>query len=350
MNRTAIVHIGIDKTGSTVIQGSLHSARQELLSASRILYPTIAANHSIFLSTLFRPEPPRALRMVEPDATDDAAVDRLRQKYRASFESDFARNEWDTSVISAESLCDFPQAAVTRFVDWLSEYVDDIRVIAYVRHPVDWTRSAVQQRLKQGQTFAEARTRFPRPRWRARFTPWISAVGMARFHLLSFDAVCVTPGILESFCEAGGLGKPSALSRATDVRKNESMSLEAALLLESLNRQKPLYIDGQISAERRRYRGRYGIDLIRRIPGNRFQLTGEDEVRARTGSREDLVWLNDTFGLDLYPDLFVDVSPSVVDRQTSMPQATVDAVAGLLAQLLDRQAPERSSSPRSRST
>lgn len=335
--RRAVVHIGIDKTGTTTIQRTLFQARLKLLSEARVLYPSIAANQSVYLGTLFRDKAPPLLQLFEPDATDERSIARFREEFRASLEADMADPNWHTLVISAESLCGFPPKAIARFTEWLTGYVEDISVVAYVRHPVDWTRSVMQQRLKLGETFDQLYDNMLRPNWRNRFTPWLNAVGHERFRLVSFDEARENDGIMAAFCDAAGLSRETILSLAPIRSANESMSLEAALLLDSLNRQRPLFVDGKLSPKRR-WRG---TNVIRAVPGNRFYLNSELAAKARADNRPDLEWLNETFGKDLYPDVFEDTPLEAPANLNTMPRATVDALAIILSDLGNKQAAMR---------
>jgi hypothetical protein len=329
MTKRAVLHIGTIKTGTKTIQQALYSARLKLLSDARILYPSIAANQSTYLGTIFRDKAPRLLQNIDPDATNERSVARLRKKFRASLDADIANTDWHTLVISGESLCGFEPEAITRLIEWLNEYVSDISVVAYVRHPVDWTRSALLQRLKAGGTLDQLYKKMPRPNWQRRFTPWLDAVGLERFRLISFDDAKENYGIMASFCDAAGLPRETVLSLAPATPANESMSLEAALLLDSLNRQRPLFRNGKLSPERRWN----GANTIKLIPGNKFHLSAEHEAKARAENRRDLEWLNATFGTDLYPDVFEDTPIGAPVRPSTMPQATVDALAIMLSDL-----------------
>ena len=330
--RRAVVHIGIDKTGTTTIQRTLFRARSRLLSEAGILYPSIASNQSVYLGTMFREKAPPLLQLFEPEATDEDSIARFRQKFRASLDADMADPNWRTVVISAESLCDFHPEAIARFIEWLEGHGDDLNVVAYVRHPVDWTRSVVLQQVRLGQTFDQLDKNVRRPNWRRRFTPWLDAVGLERFRLVSFDDARVKDGIVAAFCEAAGLPRETVLSLAPIRSANEAMSLEAALLLDSLNRQRPLFVDGKLSPERR-WRG---TNAISSIPGTPFHLSAEHAAKARAGNRQDLEWLNVTFGTDLFPDVFEDTPFEAPKYPNTIPQETVDALAIMLSNLGNR--------------
>jgi hypothetical protein len=348
--KRAVIHIGMPKTGTTAIQRTLFSVRSKLLADKQILYPSIAANHSVPLGTIFRDKASLTLQFQEPDTMNEKFFARTQEKFRASLEADLADPNWHTLVISGEGLSFFNSKVFARFIEWLTKYVSDISVIAYVRHPVDWTRSMVQQRLKvRGETLAQIYEDMPLPNWRWHITPWLDAVGLERFRLVSFDDALEHDGLIASFCDAAGLPHETILSLdPPPVFANESMSLEAALLLDSLNRQRPLYIDGKLSPERRRYGRGYGIGAIRSVPGNRFCLSAEHAAKARVDSRPDLEWLNATFGTNLFPDIFEDAPIETPICPNTMPQATVDALAIMLSNLEAEQERARAERQRER--
>lgn len=334
MIKRAVIHIGIEKTGSTTIQKALFSTRSKLLSDAQILYPSMAANQSVYLGTMFRDKAPPKLQLIEPDATDESSVARVREKFRASLEADIADPGWHTLVISAESLCDFCPKAIARFIEWLTEYVSDISVVAYVRHPVDWTRSVVQERLKQGDTLELLYKNMRGPSWRQRFTPWLDAVGLARFRLVSFEDARENDGIMASFCAAAGLPRETILSLAPTISANESMSLEAALLLDSLNRQRPMFVNN-VRMPRRAGPGRE-LAYLRRIKGRKFDVPNSVKENIPLWSCGDVAWLNETFGLDLYRDI-VDFTPHADSREEpveTLSDQTVDSIAEILGELV----------------
>jgi hypothetical protein len=340
--KRAVIHIGTHKTGTTTIQKSLFSVRSKLLSDAQILYPSIHSNQSVHLGTIFLDKPPRALQRRGLDTTDERSIAHLQAKFRASLETDLAAPNWHTLVMSAEALWRFDSQAVARLIEWLSEYVSTISIVAFVRHPVDWARSAVQQQLKGGATLDYLSENVHVPGWRERFTPWLDAVGLERFQILNFNEARENEGIVAAFCEAAGLPHETIRSLAPPIPPaNESLSLEAALLLDSLNRQQPMFVDGKLSPERRRHSQRYAKRAIRSVPGNKFYLSAEHAAKVRVDSRPDLEWLNATFGKNFFPDIFGDAPSEASIHPNTMPQTTVDALANMLSRLFEVRALER---------
>lgn len=329
-SKRAILHIGIDKTGSTTIQNTLHQAHRELLQEERILYPSIAANHSVFLTTVFHEKPPKILPLIDSRANNKAAIGRLKNEYFDQFNTDLIKHNWRTIILSAEGLCDSPPNAILSLLEWITPHVEEIEVVAFVRHPVDWTRSVVQERLKMGFTLKQLSDTLPAPRWQQRFTPWIDLVGLKNMKIISFEDARARDGILAHFLRAASLPYERIITLLPDtVRANKAMSMEAALLISSLNRQRPLLVDGKVSHER----AWPGIDRLMSIPGNPFQLSRSDIARAKERNRDDVRWLNDLLGSDYYLDVFDEAMSAPDPSKPSMPSTTVDALACLVSDL-----------------
>ncbi|WP_119068497.1 hypothetical protein [Rubrobacter indicoceani] len=327
MSRRAVVHIGIDKTGSKTVQNTFYGAREPLLSEERILYPSVSVNLSVPLAVAFQDVSPTTLRPIKSPLVDESSLERTRRNFRAALEAELDRDNWETLVLSAESLCDFAPREVSRFMEWLGGYTSDVRIIAYVRHPVEWTRSSLQQHVKGGRSLEDLYENPPLPNWRRRFTPWLEAFGRERFTLVSFDDAIRGDGLAASFCDAAGLPREKILPFVPAAPVNESMSHEAVLLLDSLNRQRPLMVDGAPSPKRRWK----GTGTIKKIPGRKFRLSAEQETLAGENVRPDLDWLNETFGTNLFPDIFDKAAKNEEAAPQEIPQETIDALARLIS-------------------
>ena len=222
----------------------------------------------------------------------------------------------------------------------MRQYVTDIEIVAFVRHPVDWTRSVTQERLKAGETLEQQREKARKPNWRQRLSPWVDCFGLDKVRIIAYEEAVRNGGILQSFTSFAKIPDDVTASLSHFVSTNQSMSMEAAIILSSLNRQRPLFENGRRS-EKRRWPG---IDAIMTIPGHKFQLPTAMAQKAREESRADLAWLNATFSVSLYDDIFVDTALSPDDNEfIGMPAETADALAILLSNLGNQMVGLRSS-------
>ena len=324
--KRAVIHIGLGKTGTTAIQNALFAVRDELLANERILYPAMGANHSIYLNTIFRDDIPKMLHFIEPEATTLEAQLKVRERFRKSLQDDLSGEDWDTVVISAEGLSDVTPEFIGRMHKFLKGYVKDFTIIAFVRDPLDWTRSAFQESLKAGETFESLKANMPQPAWDKRITKWLDAFGRKRFRLIQFEPA--RSDLLAAFCEAASLPTDRICKLAPSLdQANESLSMEAAILLDSLNRQRPIFVDGGRSGDRRWL----GTDALMAIPGTPFYLSGGAIETARIQSLEEVRWLQQTFDVDWYPD--IETRASAEQSAPAWGPETIDALARTLSNL-----------------
>ena len=127
-----IVHIGTGKAGSTSIQRSFHQHRDTLLDHG-ILFPSDGErplDHRLLCEALTAPNPsPRAQAVVR---NIGAAVETHRP---------------DTLLLSSEFIC-YRTARAAHLHSVLGSYSDDLRILMYLREPIGYYRSQVQQQLK----------------------------------------------------------------------------------------------------------------------------------------------------------------------------------------------------------
>jgi hypothetical protein len=325
--KRAVVHIGIHKTGTTTIQRSLFAHRDWLLQR-RVLVPSLRANVSApLLAILGDSTPGRALLYGNGDV-DQGEIPQLKDEYRRSLEADFRREDYDALVISAESLSLGMPEVAERLAAWLKDLgILDIHVLAYVREPADWARSVAQERLKHDHTLEDSYGQVRAPAWRNKISPWISAFGRSSVSVTSFEDAR-REGILTTFCRLAGIPQPEPEPGPS----NESMSMQAALLLSHLNEVRPAFQDGKRSPNRLWF----GMKEIRAIPGTPFVLPDAVRDEVIEGARDEVAWLEETFGLSLYTEgngSAASYSSAAAANGPAWPDETLDAIAVLLSDL-----------------
>lgn len=148
-----VVHIGTGKAGSTSIQQSLHHHRDTLLDRG-ILFPSDGEkplNHRLLCEVLTAPAPKPPARA-------------LAQKIEAAITA----HRPDTLVLSSEFIC-YRTARAAHLHKVLTTYSDDIHVLMYLREPLGYYRSQVQQQLKAQPWLS------PPSEWRPHYLDMVSA-------------------------------------------------------------------------------------------------------------------------------------------------------------------------------
>ena len=331
--RKIILHIGLPKTGTTTIQNALYANREFLLKQEGILYPSLEPNMTTPLRTIFRDSSPQSFanRMAGLTAEEEAI---RRKKYRDLLEAEISSREWDVLLLSAEGVCNMPEPEIAKLRGWGEKYSSDWTVLACVRHPLTYTRSVIPQVMRNGDTLRELYETPPLPNFRGRISKVLSIFGQENVRVFDFETATESEdGIVGTFArEAGLTAQSSKFLASRAVRKNESLSLEAVRILDSLNRQRPLFI-GNVRAPRRSGRELY---YIGRIKGRKFDLPDSVKESVRSRSREDVIWLNERFGLDLYRDVtdFVPREERQADPVEELSDSAIDDIAEIIGDLV----------------
>jgi hypothetical protein len=153
MKRTAVIHVGLEKTGSTAIQAWLHGARQQLLQSGILVPQSIGApNHTRLVAACL----------------DDGVLDNIkahylsrqvwpevewRNKIRADFDAEVAgMTGWSQLVISSELISSrlHSTTEVARLCDWIGRHVDRLQVVVYLRRQDDLAVSRFSTALRNG--------------------------------------------------------------------------------------------------------------------------------------------------------------------------------------------------------
>lgn len=130
------LHIGMNKAGSTSIQGAFHDYRDDRLEYIRPADDTVL--HSVLDRTFHRP---RDVNRFGSDGPELAAAS-------ATFDTLMASSD-RAAFISYENLSIWPETEVIeRIRDRLLSHCRRVHVLAYIRPPRAYLRSDIQQRVK----------------------------------------------------------------------------------------------------------------------------------------------------------------------------------------------------------
>lgn len=218
--RECILHLGMNKTGSTTIQYSLRGYD----SGSFRYFPFHRPDHTELLIPGFS-RMKQASVIAERLSKDlDSARESARRLLTKRLDAD-DRN----IILSSEWLSTFPlESEVQDLYDFLKPKFDRMKVIGYVRDPRSFIPSAFQQKLKHHKGDFEIAKIFPK--FKDRLSIWVNVFGVDNVELVSFDRNCLYQGdVLADFCNRVGIEKPEV--QLEDGQKNISLSAEATAVL-----------------------------------------------------------------------------------------------------------------------
>lgn len=304
--RTAVIHAGLPKTGTSTIQKALFENRAKLLKEFGILYPGSAPNHSEPVSALFGPTPATMIELMGMQKPGQSIED-VQREIRALLDYHLTLPGWNTLLLSAEDLSNYTRLELSSFRRWLFEYVDRVRILFWTRSPVAYTVSNVQQLVRHGyliQDMSAEGSDIATPNLATRLGEHSAVFGDDAIEVRTLEsAAAENGGIVAAFCRQIGLPgyAPLDLAATMPASENQSMSLRAAYAINELNAIRPLFLDGKINPARTTDDATRIAEIVQ---GPKFDLPGRAKERIREAVRADVQAVNDRFGLDLYPEVF----------------------------------------------
>ncbi len=219
--RIAYVHIGMHKTGSSSIQGTL----AQNLWPEHHYVQVGPPNHSVMMQTVFNLDPnPVQLRETGLNRKD---IENRSKKWREDLVQELENNTKPNVILSGENFSgnDITEGALKDLHGFLRTYVDRVQIIAYVRPPVSLMESSFQQRVKSGRMNG---VRGVPVRYRSRLEKFDTEFGRENVDLIKFDKSALLNGdAVQDFANRIGVElDPEQIST-----KNQSLSLEAIALL-----------------------------------------------------------------------------------------------------------------------
>ena len=298
------IHIGTPKTGSTALQTALSRSAPSWAKAG-VYYDHHTFNQNR-LELLFR-DPRQWTRQHK------SMNDRTRARGMKKAEGIIARlraaakgGRYTDAIVSAEYLSLLSGAEVRTFLDRLDLPDVDVQVVCYVRRPSQHWVSGSQQLLKGS-------SRFVAPidyRYKAqeRLEPWQSDSRVRTMIVRPLDRAQLVGGSIVSDFVAHAV--PAADMVEVDVRANESMSTEAAILQQRFRAATHADMDNQSTRVSRRVLEAI-LDASRDVPGTPLKARQELLDLVDKQNIAALKWLKSTHDVEL-------ISPDEMDRLEHM--------------------------------
>lgn len=302
MRRRALIHVGLEKTGSTAIQAWLANNRSALLEAGILVPKSLGAlNHTRLVAACLDDGVVDDIKahLLARNALDEGE---LRARIRTAFDTELRRTiGWTQLVITSELISSrlHTSSEISRLIDWLSPYVDDLHVVVFLRRQDDLAVSRFSSALRAGYSSFEniwadlshrsfllvpagrvvddAREYFEYSRILARF----EAVPELTVSIIPYDSPAGPCDVVGSFRSLLGLPVDQIHTRLP--RANSALSVEAQYIISQLNRDnRVLWPSG---ARNEPYRA-----LLRRVEkeqrGTKRKVT-RDEAKAFVKSFEE---------------------------------------------------------------
>lgn len=303
------LHIGSHKTATTSIQATLQANQPALIAHGSHF---VAYRAGILAHIATQPERivPGLVRSRDAEGLQrfiDRAIDDLG---KAAGNPDLT-----TAILSSEDMLILPPRDIAALKAFLADFAHELHVIVYLRHPLGRIPSMQAQAIKTG----HARVGPPGPHLVERYDrvlgKWMQAFGRQAVDLRVFDPANLPPGgPVAEFCTAIGL--PNLVADLRIVRRNDSLSMAAALIASALNQtgariepRKPL------------------IDLLEAIDGSKYTCDPNDLKALADHFQPQLDLLQQAYGVTLpQPELPL----YITDRNQVFDDATLASLGRVL--------------------
>jgi len=289
------LHIGTTKSGTTSLQEALSQCAPSL-SKVGVYYDNRTYNQNC-LEVLVRDQSRWTREFRSLDDGDRALAFKEAAGIVARLRKATADRRYTEAIVSAEYLSLFNPGEVTRFLDRLNLPDVEIQVACYVRRPSQHWLSFCQQLLKASSTFpAPIDYRY---NLQERLEAWQSEPRVRSMIIRPSDREQLVRGSIISDFVANVV--PAAILLANvDVRANESMTAEAAILQQRFRAATHSELDHRFTPVGGRVLAAI-LEVSRDVPGTRLQarqalLDLVDKQHVTT-----LRWLRSRYGVQLVP-------------------------------------------------
>lgn len=278
-----ILHIGMHKTGTTSIQSALNN-----FDNGRVRYARLSdVNHSIPIYSLFSKNA-HNYHIHKNMGRSRYSIDMFNGNTVTDLERELSMDR-ETIIISGEDISTLDANEVGALVTWLKARTKSLKVLAYVREPVGFASSAIQQYISGGMR----KTFIPTPDYRKRFEAYTQCPEVASIEFVQFNKdMLVNESVVADFCSRVGLDG----SGLKDNRTNESVSHECTQLLYHLNR---FGIPTSGSPALVKTRKQFSHYLNQNFNGDSYKVPSE--LVWTYADMNDIRWMEETSGIQLSP-------------------------------------------------
>lgn len=331
MKKEFIVHIGLNKTGTTTIQQMMYQNAQALLNHG-IYYPTINNDHGRFLRSMFMKNPKKQPANIKSGYCTIRKIKRLNNKFKSTLEENIKNPAIKKVIFSAEVLSILSGEELDNFANWISKFAYKTTILCCTRHPINWYNSLVQQNLKYRTLSVEKKCRSicenSSNQIHKRIKEYIRCFGGKNVIVYDFDKH--KHRLCEKFienCNFDHAVTQMLLTKPIEAQ-NESLSQEASLLINKLNTIKPLHENSNFAPVE--------VEQFRKIKGQKFKLPKKLLEQILISKSEAFKWLAEN-----YPHECEDYAnwPAQLkhykENDGLFKQDTIDSLALLIADLVN---------------
>lgn len=247
-----LLHIGTGKTGSTSIQSFLKKNRKRLLEGGTLFPRSLGdSNHyNLFLIAQNSAASDKPMRMRGIVGREQQKI--IKAKWRKEFKEEVADSKADRCIVSAEHLSQLKEDEVLGLRDFLCGVFNRVKILIYLRDPVDYAVSMYDTALKIGGLRQE-----PLPPeyggpadYKQILRMWSGAFQKENINVRIFDRRELIDGsVVVDFSDATGISLDGL--EHSDHFENRSLNVTGQKILSKINKKLPRTLsNGLMNPER----------------------------------------------------------------------------------------------------
>lgn len=316
-----ILHVGLHKTGTTSIQQTLFlDENNGLLKEHGFLYPKKwVANHSIPIYSAFCDYPERYHINIRNNFTTDE-IKTINQKNLKILKEEIKERRLPKLVISGEDISMLTYQNLSNLKTYLLSISNNIKVIIYVRNPISWAISNIQELIKGGHSYKNSFLNISKTSenlFQSRIEKFSKIFGKESINVLTYEHASIYEfGLVGHFLSAVGL-TDNEINKLKLIRSNDSISLVAGDIISYINERLPLIKDGKINEKR----SQNDINPLLTIRGPKFDIPNADKKTLIENARQNVNWLKENFDIDY---VFTGTIPEYETKQIMNPDIVED--------------------------
>lgn len=293
--RTLVLHIGMPKTGTTSIQEALGESAKALRKQGIYFPAKKPYNHSITFLPLFLRNPRYSLAFKKDGITTEAGAQKRANALKKYWRGQFSRFKSGTFIISAEGMTVYRAEQIESLQAFIEGVFDEVKVIVYVRPPVEAIKSYWGQLLKtfsHDESKQDYLARVIKNHRYAFIEEWANAFGKENVIVRPFVKAHFYNGhLLDDFMHA--IGAETGMLKGQEVR-NTAFGQNALALLYECNRRYPVFVDGKPNAEKGLVdTQRIFFDLLNKSDDTKFDLQLRFNAQQAEHLNQQVAFVND---------------------------------------------------------
>jgi hypothetical protein len=290
MKRCCWIHVGMHKTGTTSVQGTLMARKPT--EEWHFLTLRGGANLGARMFAMFSTRPKRSILFKKAGLSAEEVTERGRV-FRQELEEAILKTTARNVVISGESISNIDREGCRAMKEFLSRFFDEIRIVGYVRPPRGFKVSLFQELIKHGNG---KKWLYP-VGYRKRFRKFDTIFGRENVMLRKYDPAKLRDKCAVSdFCEFVGMPLPEP----GEVKMlNERLCREACGLLYTYRQFGPQPERGVGSGAGGMKANKMLITALIAMKGTPFVVADSVLTDSLKEERKDIKWMEQRLGESL---------------------------------------------------